>query len=202
MLACIHAIEDCFYWTNNREGSLELAKKHADIALATDGDTADDWAALGYWHMCYIRLDDSVEAYRRAAELAPDHADLRALHALALTFAERPDEAIREAKLAMDLNPLDPGWYYGVLGHAYRYARRLDDAFSILTEYNRQSSTFGLVDLVLTCADMGNLEDARKYGQALLAARPNFTIENWALTQNCANPQRLIDDRQSLYEAG
>lgn len=202
MLACVHAIEGRFYWTSDREGSLGQAKIHADIALAADTETADAWAALGYWHMGYSRLDDSVVAYARAVELAPDHADLHALHALALTFAERPEDGVREAELAMTLNPLDPGWYYGVLGHAYRYAGRFDDALNILLEYNRLSPTFGLVDLTLTCADMGKMDEARRYGKALLAARPDFTVENWALTQNCANPQRLIDDRKSLIDAG
>ncbi|NIA68456.1 adenylate/guanylate cyclase domain-containing protein [Pelagibius litoralis] len=202
MLACVHAIEGRFFWTADHDHSLELAKEHADRALAIAEDTADAWAALGYWHLCGLRLDESVAAYRRAVELAPDHADLRALYALALTFAERPEEAVLEAQTAMRLNPLDPGWYCGVLGHAYRYAGRFDDALSILSEYNRQSPGFGLVDMVLTYADLGDMDNARGHAKALLAARPEFTVANWARTQNCADPQRLIDDRQSLANAG
>ena len=136
------------------------------------------------------------------SRLAPDHADLRALYALALTFAERPDDAVREVQTAMKMNPLDPGWYCGVLGHAYRYAGRLDDALSILSDYNRQSPGFGLVDMVLTYADMGDAEKARIHGRALLAARPEFTVANWERTQNCADPQRLVADRRSLIDAG
>lgn len=202
MLACVHAIEGRFYWTADRDRSLELAKSHADQALAMDADNADAWAALGYWHLCALRLDDSVAAYARAVELAPDHADLRALYALSLTFAEKPEAAVREARTAMRLNPLDPGWYFGVLGHAYRYAGRFDEALAILSEYNHQSPGFGLVDMVLTYADLGDMDNACGYAKALLAARPDFTVENWARTQNCANPQRLADDRQSLVNAG
>ncbi|HIP78287.1 MAG TPA: hypothetical protein EYH07_07480, partial [Kiloniellaceae bacterium] len=202
MLACVHAIEARFFWTANRERPLELAKDHADQALVIDSGTADAWAALGYWHMCCLRLDESVSAYARAVALAPDHADLRALYALALTFAEQPQDAVREAEAAMRLNPLDPGWYFGVLGHAYRYAGRFEDALSILSEYNRQSPGFGLVDIVLTCADMGDVADARGYARALRAARPDFSVAHWARTQNCADPQRLANDRQSLIAAG
>ncbi len=202
MLACVHAIEGRFYWTADRDRSLHLAKEHADRALAVADDNADAWGALGYWHMCERRLDESVAAYGRAVELAPDHADLHALYALALTFAEKPDDAVREAQTAMRLNPLDPGWYCGVLGHAYRYAGRFEDALSILSEYNRQSPGFGLVDIVLTYADIGDMEKARCYAKALLAERPDFTVANWALTQNCANAERLADDRQSLVKAG
>ncbi len=202
MLACVHAIEARFYWTADRDRSLELAKQHADQALAIAEDNADAWAALGYWHLCKLRLDESVAAYARAVELAPDHADLRALYALALTFAERPEEAVREAQTAMRLNPLDPGWYCGVLGHAYRYAGRFEDALSILSEYNRQSPGFGLVDMILTYADMGDSEKAASHAKALLTARPDFTVATWARTQNCAKPERLATDRQSLIDAG
>lgn len=201
MLACTHAIEGRFFWTDDRDKSLELAKTHADRALEIDDKNADAFAALGYWHMAHMRLEESVAAYARAVEIAPDHADLRALYALALTFAERADDAVSQAEQAMELNPLDPGWYYGVLGHAYRYAGRYSDALGVLLEYNRQSAGFGLVDIVLTYADLGEWDKAESYARALLAARPGFSIANWELTQNCIDPNLLNTDRQSLQKA-
>ena len=56
--------------------------------------------------------------------------------------------------------------------------------------------------MVLTCADMGDMESARTHGVNLLAARPEFTVDNWALTQNCLDPDRLARDRASLVGAG
>jgi TolB-like protein/Flp pilus assembly protein TadD len=202
MLACTHAIEGRFFWTADREHTLDEAKRHADAALAINPDIPDAWAALGYWHMCYRRLDDSSAAYARAVELAPDHADLRALFALSLTFAERANEAVRQAETAMRLNPLDPGWYLGVAGHAYRYAGQLDKAIAVLADYDRRSPGFGLVDLVLAHMDAGDAESARKRAAALLAARPDFTIARWERTQNCKDLDRLARDRQSLTDAG
>ncbi|MBT5498330.1 MAG: hypothetical protein HOK54_21540 [Alphaproteobacteria bacterium] len=202
MLSCVHAIEGRFYWTEDRDESLRLAKEYADKALAIDPDNADGWAGLGYWHMSYLRLDESADAYATAVRLAPGHADLRALYALALTFAERPEEAVREAQAAMKLNPLDPGWYCGILGHAFCYAGRYEDAIAILLDYNRRSPGFGVVDIVLTYADMGESEKAVSFAKDLVAARPDFTIGNWVLTQNCADPARLEKDRASLEAAG
>ena len=202
MLASVHAIEGRFHWTSDYAQSLAQAKEHADHALAIDQDNADAWGAIGYWHMCGQRLDKSIEAYARAVEIAPDHADLRALYALALTFAEKPNNAIHEARAAMRLNPLDPGWYCGVLGHALRYAGKFDESLSILSDYNQQSPGFGLVDMVLTYADMGDQEKAIIYAEALIAKRPDFTVANWERTQNCADMDRLTRDRQSLIDAG
>ena len=148
--------------------------------------------------MSYLRLEESVAAYGKAARLAPEHADLRALSGLALTFAERPAEAVREVKAAIRLNPLGPGWYLGMLGHALRYA----EALETLSEYNRRSPGFDLVDVVLTCAETRDIEKARRHATELLAARPEFTIEKWALTQNCLDPERLARDSAYLIEAG
>jgi adenylate cyclase len=201
MLACTHAIEGRFLWTEDPGKSMQQAKELADSALEIDPDNADAWAALGYRHMGRGELEDSVAAYRRAVSLAPEHADLRALFALALTFAEKPNEAVVEVQCAIDLNPLDPGWYSGVLGHAFRYASRFDEALNILNDYNQRNRGFGLVDIVLTYADMGDVEKSRQYGEMLLSARPQFTISSWALTQNCLNPDRLITDKQSLLDA-
>jgi len=49
---------------------------------------------------------------------------------------------------------------------------------------------------------MGEAEKAREYARELLAARPQFTVASWALTQNCSDPDRLSRDRQSLLDAG
>lgn len=202
MLACTLAIEGRFHWVTDRDETLARAKDCADRALELDPANADAWAALGYWHMSYMRLEDSVEAYGKAAGLAPDHADLRALYGLALTFAERADEAVREVKTAMKLNPLGPGWYSGVLGHALRYAGRYDEALKVLSDYNRRSPGFGLVDIVLTYAETGDVENAKLRATDLMTARPEFTVDKWAATQNCLDPERLARDRNFLVSAG
>lgn len=106
MLACTLAIEGRFHWGADRDGTLQRAKSLADQALAVEPENTDAWAALGYWHMAHMQLEESVAAYGRAVELAPAHADLHALYALALTFAERPEEAIREAQAAIRLTRL------------------------------------------------------------------------------------------------
>ena len=120
---------------------------------------------------------------------------------LLFTFAEKPDEVIVAVKRAVELNPLDPGWYSGVLGHALRYARRFDEALTILNDYNQRNPGFGVVDIVLTYADMGDVEKSRQYAGILLSTRPEFTVSNWALTQNCLDPDRLARDKRSLLDA-
>ncbi|MCW8916586.1 MAG: hypothetical protein OQK24_12145 [Magnetovibrio sp.] len=90
----------------------------------------------------------------------------------------------------------------GVLGHAYRYAGRFDEALEILSDYNRQSPGFGLVDIILTYSYMGQGDKACQYIEALLEARPDFTVEAWTKTQNCIDPARLKRDQLALINAG
>ncbi len=109
---------------------------------------------------------------------------------------------IAERRPGIGILRVDRQGFVGVLGHAYRYAGRFDEALDILSAYNRQSPGFGLVDMVLTYADLGDREKARSHAKALLAARPDFTVAKWARTQNCADPERLAKDQASLIEAG
>ncbi len=78
--------------------------------------------------------------------------------------------------VAMRLNPLDPGWYCGVLGHAYRYAGKYEEALNILQDYNQQNAGFGLVDIVLTYADIGDKQSAASFAKKLIEARPEFSV--------------------------
>jgi tetratricopeptide (TPR) repeat protein len=128
--------------------------------------------------MSYLRLEESVAAYGKAARLAPEHADLRALSGLALTFAERPEEAVREVKATIRLNPLGPGWYLGILGHALLYAGRYDEALETLSEYNRRSPGFGLVDVVLTYTETRDIERRGDTRRSFSQPVPNSRLKN------------------------
>ena len=49
---------------------------------------------------------------------------------------------------------------------------------------------------------LANLIGKKNYAEALLSARPDFTVSNWETTQNCIDPNRLEADRKSLIAAG
>ena len=60
---------------------------------------------------------------------------------------------------------------------------------------------FGLF-ITGTDTEVGKTYVATHIAKDLVAARPDFTIGNWVLTQNCADPARLEKDRASLEAAG
>lgn len=69
--------------------------------------TKEEFYRQGMDRFAEERLDDAIEAYRKALEIDPDYPD--ALHALAMTYAakEMLDEAIEVGKKLIDVAPDD-----------------------------------------------------------------------------------------------
>jgi excisionase family DNA binding protein len=83
-----------------------LAHRAAERARELEGLEAEDWYGLG-WELETTVADRAEEAYRRALELDPQHADAhlnlgRLMHAF-----DRLDEAERHFREALELRPMD-----------------------------------------------------------------------------------------------
>lgn len=201
-LAWVYAVEGRFHWGRSVDETLALCKDHADQALVLDSENADANGSLGFWNLCLLKHDDGTKAFRRAIELAPDHADMHALFSVHLAFAEEPDEAIKEVKMAMRLSPLYPNWYLGSMGHAYRYDRQFDKALEALETYNQRAPGYGHVDVTLVYLDMGKENEAEERSKLLLYHRPDFTVDGWMVTQQCKDRDRLKRDSEGLRRIG
>lgn len=89
---------------------LPLARSEARSAVALDPQHAGAWAALGYAMLLTDRdFDAADEALRRSIALAPDLADSRRRRAFGLAALGRFAEAEREARRALELEPLSVG---------------------------------------------------------------------------------------------
>ena len=65
----------------------------------------------------------------RALELNPNFAEAHHLYSFVLVVSQRPDEAVREEKRSMELDPFSEPW---ALGLAYIQTRQIDSAISEL----------------------------------------------------------------------
>jgi tetratricopeptide (TPR) repeat protein len=88
------------------ERAAPLAHRAAERARELEGLEAEDWYGIG-WELEATVVDSAEEAYRRALELDPGHADAhlnlgRLMHAF-----ERLDEAERHFRQALELRPMD-----------------------------------------------------------------------------------------------
>lgn len=123
-------------WTSAPEVSLSAARRCAEQALDLDELDAEVHWLFGEVHHAEGRDEVTVAAYRRAMELNPNLADIRANWAATANRLGRVDEATVSMRQAMKLNPNRPVWYDqfagGVLygagrnGPALATLRRLD----------------------------------------------------------------------------
>jgi serine/threonine-protein kinase len=103
-------------------------KAAAEKAVALDDLLADAHAALGFvYGALELRMADAGREFRRAYELAPNDSNIVSSMALWEMLLGGIDTAVRLARHAVELDPLNP-WARRELCRVYTMAGRLDDA--------------------------------------------------------------------------
>lgn len=91
----------------SREESFGKAKEHAQRALSLEPDLAEAHATLGLVYSDWEwKWDDATRAFERAIAIKPGYATAHQWFAVHLRRVGRMEEALREARLARDLDPL------------------------------------------------------------------------------------------------
>jgi serine/threonine-protein kinase len=118
------------------------AKRAAERAIQIDDKLAEAHTSLGRLQMSYGWDFQAAEReYRRALELNPNYAEAHHVYGYLLSGLGRHDQAIKEAKAALELEPLSPVMNRG-LGTMYLMARKYRDAvrfYHISLELNPRS---------------------------------------------------------------
>ena len=94
-------------WTHDPNDVLPRAKKAAQQALTLDPNQAEAYAALGAVNMFYEWDWPAAERnFRKAIELNPNRAFSHMAYSNYFAFTGRADDAIREGKTAVELDPV------------------------------------------------------------------------------------------------
>jgi TolB-like protein len=120
-----------------RSEVMMLARDAALKALEIDPTLGEAHAELA-WTRIYqdFEWEEGEKGLRAALQMNPNYAVGRQKYSWLLTFLERFDEAIEQAKYAIELDPLQEG-YREWLGRAYLYADRYDDAIKEMRGFLR-----------------------------------------------------------------
>jgi serine/threonine protein kinase/tetratricopeptide (TPR) repeat protein len=126
-LADVYVLQDS-YSGSRAEEALPQAEDAARNALAIDEQLAEAYPALGMVKL-YARWDwAGAEAdFKHAIELRPNYATAHHWYSIVLRDQGRSDEAISEARRALELDPLS-SIMNANLGDVYFFARRYPDA--------------------------------------------------------------------------
>jgi TolB-like protein/Flp pilus assembly protein TadD len=126
-LADVYVLLDLYSGLRADE-ALPRAEEAARKALEIDDQLAEAYPSLGMVKL-YRRWDwAGAEAdFKRAIELRPNYATAHHWYSIVLRGKGRFDEAVAQARLALELDPLSPIMNAN-LGDVYFFARRFDDA--------------------------------------------------------------------------
>ena len=112
-----------------------LAIASAKRALEIDPELAEGHAALAYARLYDWEWAAAEEGFQRSIGLNPSYSSAHLWYSHYLSIGKRPDEALREARLARQLDPLSPiiqtqiGW---ILQHAGRYDEAIRELRKVL----------------------------------------------------------------------
>ena len=112
-----------------------LAIASAKRAIEIDPELAEGHAALAYARLYDWEWAAAEEGFQRSIGLNPSYSSAHLWYSHYLSIGKRPDEALREARLARQLDPLSPiiqtqiGW---ILQHAGRYDEAIQELRKVL----------------------------------------------------------------------
>ncbi len=120
-----------YYGLASFDEALAKAEATARRALALDSSLAQAHTALANVRRDRRDWDESLRAYQRALELAPDDVEANSQYAQWLAMVGRLTDAVEHSRRARDLDPLSPH-KRTMLGWHLTYARKYDEALTEL----------------------------------------------------------------------
>jgi TolB-like protein/DNA-binding winged helix-turn-helix (wHTH) protein/Flp pilus assembly protein TadD len=192
--------------TSPRMEAMPRARSFAEKALALDESLAEAHASLAFVQMHFDHEWAAAEKqFQRAIALNPSYVTAHHWYAYCLMAQTRVDEALREIRLAQQLDPLSLIINTDVAELLY-YARRYDEAIGQAKATLELDPSFALAHRVLGLAyeQKGMYQEslAELQTQVRLSGRADYALAELArahaLTGNRAEAEKLLGELRSL----
>lgn len=190
-------------WLLTARGDRDLiadAEKLANRALEIDPDDARGHRELAVCRLYLGHFDESLDAFTRAEQRNPQHADLIVDFADALEHACEPARALEKIARAIELNPICPDNYWWAGGGANYYLERYSDAIECMSRMRDPSPAYRL--MAASWAKLGDREQARGYVRLAREIHPDFSVEGWLSIVPIRDPKFARHYEDGLREAG
>ncbi|QDL93045.1 hypothetical protein FDP22_15385 [Paroceanicella profunda] len=179
---CIYVAQG---WAPDRAEATDRARALAAQAVHLDRQNALALAAYGHVKS-YLEHDyDSALIFLdRARDMGPGQALGWALSSATLCYVGRAEEAVQHAEYALRLSPHDPDLfqYYDFISLGLYFSGRYAEALSYARRSHAERANYAPnLRLLAACSGaLGDVEGARRHGQALLALEPEFALADYA----------------------
>lgn len=183
-------------WGDDPEASLAQAQALAEKAAELDDLDAEVHWLLAEIHLIRREFERTEAEYRRALQLNPNLADIRANWGFTQCRLGKPERGVSDLRRAMRLNPNHPDWYTHFLGCAQYLARQYEEAVRTLHCVKSHSPNTRLY-LAASHARLGQLAEASTQVKEALKMIPDASCERFSRGEIF----RRDDDRHHLCEA-
>jgi len=175
--------------------------RYVTKALELDENDAEAHRIMGSYQMGMGNFDSSEHHHRRAMELNPSDAYIRARSAAFHSFNHQPERALELLAEAEALDPLLPVWCLEEKGVALFNLGRHEEAIAALNGLAFQ--TFRSRSYVAAASmAIGDQNRAHKALAEALAIQPNLTAATLLSRETYRNPDDAARLRKLLTEAG
>jgi adenylate cyclase len=180
-----YAIEVMQGWSTDPAQSLVEGRRWAEQSIALDPYNAAAHGARCLVSLFERKFDDALAEAQRALEDRPMCAGPRAGLAFAQLYTGDYASALRNARSAIEFNPLYPGWYLYLMAAAEHFGGRSEAALATLDQVLAASprQIFARGIRIAALIARGRREDAAAEAEIVLRDRPDFTVERFASTQ-------------------
>jgi adenylate cyclase len=187
-------------WSESPGEDLQHASELAHAALALDDSNSDALAILSYLDFFQRRYDQQVAEAERAVALNPNFAAGYAALSDALA-ATRPAEALSAAQKAIRLNPAARDFYAYLIGDAYNFMGRYQDAAAFLGRTVAVYPNLLIAHLGLTFAyvQLGRDRDARAEAAEIMRISPHYSVDSFPGVKDEEFTRRA---REAWHKAG
>jgi TolB-like protein/class 3 adenylate cyclase/Tfp pilus assembly protein PilF len=189
-----------YHWSDTPDLCLTRAVELAQHAIQLDPSDARGYAALGEASLFKRKHDESLAAYDRAIGLNPNDADVLADSGHCIACSGDPQRGIERLQQAMRLNPYYPDWYVWILGEIHFDLGNYQEAVRTLSQMHDKSDAYRL--LAASHALLGDMTQARHYGEQVLILQPEFTLAHWRNVPPDRNPDARDRYLEGLRKAG
>ncbi len=197
-LALSYAADFRNHWTDDGEKALRQAQEMAQTGAQIDPEIAEVYWVLGYVTAQFKQHEEALAHLQRALEVDHSYADAYALMGGINTYLGRPDFTIGQLRSALRLNQNAGYLYYLILGRAYYFMGKYEQALINLNESLARNPTHleTHIYLLATAVAQQDTDTADWEIEEIRIIEPGFEGNRWLETY----PMTDGDQRKMLAD--
>ncbi len=203
-LALTYTTEFRYGWSTATAPALQNAYRLARRAVEIDDQSPQAQWVLGHVHLYRHEFADARRAAQQAVNLNRNFADGYMALANALIYSGDAGAALPFIRQAMRLNPRYPAQYAEILGQAYYFLDRYQDAVATLDDATARNANLlsSYIFLAAALVGEGNLDDARWTVEQIRTLQPRLQTADLATLFPLENDERLAALQGQLRQVG